>query len=236
MTRSLGSSTVRERPVTFGVMARAPVQGRCKTRLAKTLGFEGAARLYRAMLLDRLDAVSALPTARRVVVAAPEDDGLATLRAMAPPSWEILEQRGADLGERLANATRDLLASAEPATRGLVCLVDSDSPTLPMAQLFPKLSATRSSSSIILGACTDGGYYLIGLDAPHIGVYEGVPWSTETVAEATRARCAALGLDVVELETWYDVDDGDDLARLERDLHETPSLAPRTAAFFREGR
>lgn len=214
--------------VTIGVMARAPVAGRCKTRLAKRLGFDGAAALYRAMLADRLDAVSALPACRRVVMAAPEDDGASILRALAPPGWEIIEQRGPDLGARLANAFRALLAG------GVVHLVDSDSPTLPLRDLWRELAAPRPVESVVLGPCEDGGYYSIGMRALAPRVFQDIPWSTEVVAAVTRARCAEAERMVVDLPSWYDVDDADDLDRLARELHASPSLAPRTAAFVRE--
>ena len=46
-------------PVTVLVVAKAPVPGLAKTRLARTLGAEAAADLAAAALLDTLDAVAA---------------------------------------------------------------------------------------------------------------------------------------------------------------------------------
>lgn len=54
----------------LAVMARAPVPGQCKTRLARTIGGERAARVYDAMLRDTLEAVASID-ARRVILAAP---------------------------------------------------------------------------------------------------------------------------------------------------------------------
>lgn len=218
-------------PVTLGVMARAPVPGRCKTRLARRMGADRAAALYAAMLADRIAAVSVLPAERRVIVAAPEDDGVAVLRAFAPPGWELLEQRGEDLGARLTNAFRDLLPRAGG---GIVHVMDTDSPTLPLAELWPELCALRSPRDVVLGPCDDGGYYLIGMRAFEPGIFEGIPWSTEGVATATRARCDALGLTVVDLMRWYDVDEHDDVERLARELAPRPAAAPRTAAILGE--
>ena len=49
--------------LTLGIMARAPVAGHCKTRLARNLGKGRAAELYRAMFLDSVDALRS-PTLR----------------------------------------------------------------------------------------------------------------------------------------------------------------------------
>ncbi len=214
--------------VTIGVMARAPVAGRCKTRLAKTLGAEGAARLYAAMLADRLAALDALPGARCIIVAAPEDDGVSVLRGLAPAGWEIVEQRGADLGARLGNAFRDLVGGGD-----LVCLVDSDSPTVSFATLWADLAKPRGPRTVVAGPCEDGGYYLIGMTSLELGVLRDVPWSTSGVMRTTRERCAELGLRLEELAEAYDVDEAPEVDRLARDLVASPELAPRTAAALR---
>src|SRR5262245_62111870 len=93
------------RGVTVGVMARAPVPNACKTRLARALGADFAAGLCGAMLTDTLGGITrAFPASRLVVMAAPESDGAAHLRAMASARWEIVKQEGEGLGARLANA------------------------------------------------------------------------------------------------------------------------------------
>ena len=77
----------------------------------------------------------------------------------------------------------------------------------------------------MLGACADGGYYLLGLKARHAALFTGIAWSTDTVAEATRARARGISLPLVELPPWYDVDDAASLARLraERDGYVAPA-------------
>src|SRR5207245_8313091 len=109
-----------------GVMARAPIPGRCKTRLAAAIGAEEAAALYQAMLLDSLEAFARIGASRNALLAAPEDDGVEVLRALSPRGWEVIPQDGASLGERLAAAFRTLGGRGSP-----VALLDSDSPTVP---------------------------------------------------------------------------------------------------------
>jgi len=217
--------------ITVGVMARAPVPGRCKTRLASALGDERAARLYRAMLLDTLDAIdrSLGRDARLVVLAAPEDDGVAGLRALAPAAWDVVPQRGAGLGERLAHATRDL-----GATGHLVALVDSDSPTVDFEGMAGALRRATRPRHVLMGPCDDGGYYLIAMTSPETGIFERIDWSTPRVQPQTRARCAELELTLEELAPGYDVDEAADLARLNDELRGAPALAPRTAAVLGE--
>jgi len=217
--------------VTFGVMARAPAPGRCKTRLAASLGDEGAASLYRAMLLDTVDALGheGGGDTRLVVMAAPENDGVAILRAMVPPPWEVVAQEGQGLGERLTAAVRALGGPAGDR----VALVSSDSPTVDWRAVTCAVTGARGGGRhgrVQMGPCADGGYYLIALGAGDVGIFDGIAWSTPLVQAQTRARCAALALDLEELAPGLDVDEVQDLVRLRHELRADPRRAPRTAA------
>jgi hypothetical protein len=204
-------------------MARAPVPGACKTRLACALGAAYAAELYRAMLLDTLAAYSKLRFSERVLLAAPENDGVAILRALAPPEWSVQAQVGPDLGTRLTQARAAL-------GDGPLILASSDSPTAPYPAIGSAVAEWNDRNQVLLGPCTDGGYYLIGLAIRELGVFRDIPWSTNRVALATRARCAELGLSVRELPYTYDIDEPPSLELLRGELGPDPSRAPRTAA------
>jgi hypothetical protein len=53
---------------------------------------------------------------------------------------------------------------------------------------------------------------------PHAAVFVDISWSTDRVADETRARAQAAGIEVVELPLWYDVDDAATLAILRAEL------------------
>lgn len=202
-------------------MARAPLPGLCKTRLARVLGDDRAAELYRAMLVDTLAAYSNLPFCRRIILAAPENDGPAVLQSVAPAGWNVCQQVGSDLGARLGHAR----ASLAP---GRLILASSDSPILPLESLRQALADWTDERRVLLGRCHDGGYYLIGLATAELGVFQNVAWSTERVADQTIQRCRDLGLSVHELPTIHDVDEPADVERLRDALARDPSRAPQT--------
>jgi hypothetical protein len=63
-------------------------------------------------------------------------------------------------------------------------------------------------------------------------LFEDIAWSTDSVAEATRSRARTLGVELVELMPWYDVDDRDALLRLIEEVSTPPgdaALAPYAA-------
>ena len=214
--------------VTLAVMARAPIEGRCKTRLAVSLGAAWATRFYEAMLLDTLERLGRLPVDRHVVLAAPEDDGVALLEALVPAPWQVVVQEGEGLGERLRNGARALWGEG-----GAVALVSSDSPTVPTVGLVDQLRSIAGQRRAVFGPSEDGGYYLVGLGSLDADVFEGIPWSTSHTLEATLARCAILSVPVVLLPLGHDVDEAEDLERLQAELSVDASLAPRCSEVLR---
>jgi glycosyltransferase A (GT-A) superfamily protein (DUF2064 family) len=89
----------------------------------------------------------------------------------------------------------------------------------------------------VFGPADDGGYYFLGVKSAHAHLFTDISWSTEHVAAQTMERARQIGLDMIMLPTWYDVDDPAALARLVESLDRpelvdglTPYAAPATAA------
>jgi uncharacterized protein len=224
----------------IAVMAKAPVPGRVKTRLAPPLGPDAAAALSAAFLRDITENITLAARSVRLrgyVAYAPQgaeslfDGVLADGTSLVLADGEAIRAPGVcGFGRCLLHAARSLFAQGHEA----VCLLNSDSPNLPTSRLALMAAAlAEPGDRVVLGPAEDGGYYVLGAKAPHRHLFEDVAWSTEEVAAQTRARARALGLPVVELDSWYDVDDETGLRRLCLDLVAAPSgayPAPATAA------
>jgi glycosyltransferase A (GT-A) superfamily protein (DUF2064 family) len=132
-----------------------------------------------------------------------------------PDGFRLLLQRGADLGERLFHASEDFLSAGYQG----ICLINSDSPTLPTATLEEAIEVLRAPPDcVVLGRAEDGGYYLIGLKRAHQRLFQDITWSTKHVFAQTLERVAEIGLEPHLLPGWYDVDNGSSLHRLCREL------------------
>ena len=229
----------------LGLMAKAPLEGEVKTRLVPPLTAREAAALNVCFLRDmatNIDSISETEAAAGLVVYTPAGAESA-FAGVLPERFSLLAQRGAHLGERLCNATDDLLRQGY----GGVCLINSDSPTLPASILVRALKLlAKDGDRVVLGAAEDGGYYLIGLKHAHRNLFNEIAWSTSDVLARTRQRAAEIDLPVELLPPWYDVDDAVTLGRLCEELLFTSPLngaypAPHTRAFLeaivaREGR
>lgn len=199
--------------IALGIMCKAPVDGACKTRLCPPLTTTEAAAVSRCFISDVADVIRGVSPGGGVAVYTPKGAEPA-FEGVLPPGFGMLAQRGVDLGERLLHASEDLLAAGYLG----VCLINSDSPTLPAALLRQAMAALRQPGErIVLGPAIDGGYYLIGLKTAHATLFRDIAWSTSQVLAQTLARAAGLDLPVVMLPCWYDVDD---LGSLQLLLHE----------------
>lgn len=183
-------------PPRLAIFARAPVRGRVKTRLARSVGEEAALAAYRDLLVLTLHRLA--PGTGRF---APEiwiDGERSTLASWR--CFHIVEQPSGTLGERMAAAFED----------GVTALVGTDIPLMTAGYVEQALGALVRSD-LVLGPTEDGGYCLVAMNSPQEEIFEGVPWSSPQVLAATLA--AAKGLRVKLLEPLWDVDDAEDLAR-----------------------
>jgi len=240
----------------LAVMTKAPQAGRVKTRLVPPLTPEEAAELNKCFLRDTAAAISSACSrrpageAREVQFehagashseAATAACGIAVYTPVGaesaytdilPADFSLLPQRGDKFGERLYFAVEDLFNCGFES----VCLIDSDSPTVP-AENFEQAVELLSTSEdrVVLGPSDDGGYYLIGVKKPNRHLFEQINWSTERVLNQTMQRATEIGIEIKLLPTGYDVDDDASLRRLCNELlanTTSADIAPHTREFL----
>ncbi len=200
-------------PAAVAIMAKAPVPGLAKPRLAPLLGNAGAARAQRAFILRTLD------TARHAAI------GPVTLHCTPPAHrlfhllstrWGVacVGQVDGDLGSRMA-----AVVAQHFAQRGAVPLliVGTDCPALTPETLQRCADALVDHEAVLIPA-EDGGYVLIGMRKPLRRVFDAVDWSTPRVMGQTRERLHEQGVSWRELPALWDVDDPVDWVRWQAQL------------------
>lgn len=162
-------------------MAKQPVAGAVKNRLARGIGGAGAVRFHRTTLAHTLLRLGADPRWRTYLAVTPD-------ASLIENCWPVhgnitrLPQGPGDLGARMQH-----LFDALPP--GPVVIVGSDIPamrTRHIAEAFRLLGRAGA----VFGPAKDGGYWLVGLKrAPkRLAPFKGVPWSTARTLEATLAN------------------------------------------------
>ncbi|MBC7633770.1 DUF2064 domain-containing protein [Aeromicrobium sp.] len=187
---------------TLLVVAKAPVPGLTKTRIASTVGDVAAAEVAAAALLDTL--ITATSVGWPVVVSMTGDLAQAVRSdeiVAALEQTRVVQQQGEGLGERLAHAHVDA-----DAARGVV-QVGMDTPQITVADYLAAGNIVLNGSRVI-GRADDGGWWLLGLPDPHEAHgLVSVGMSQDDTAEETEI---ALGGDFEHVRTVRDMDTWED--------------------------
>lgn len=190
----------------IAIFARAPVAGACKTRLIPALGAEGAAQLHAQLVERSLATAMLLPDAEVTLwTAGNPTDPFFLKQQMRWPRLCLKPQSDGDLGQRMHEAFM--------ATNAPMLLMGSDCPALTTEHLLACHRALSERDAVFLPA-EDGGYVLVGLNAPCVDVFRGINWSTDQVMAQTRGRLREKGLSWSEPVCLWDVDRPEDLVRL----------------------
>ena len=192
---------------TLLLVAKAPVPGLVKTRLAADVGEATATAVAAAALLDTIETCTLAvgPDRCRLALSgdlaeALRDDEIRT----ALTGWTIAPQRGNGLGERLANAHAEVT--------GPVVQIGMDTPQVTPAGLLAVADGVEAADAVLAPA-EDGGWWALALHDPSAATaLRDVPMSTPQTYAATRSALEALGLRVAAGERLRDVDHLADVA------------------------
>lgn len=203
------------------VMARRPVPGAVKTRLAVEFGDDAACALYEAFLRDTVDACRAANAATMVAFTpGTERDWFAGLGA----DLLLARQPDAPFGERLKSAMQEAFRCGF----GPVALAGSDTPHLTAETLDAALDVA-ARGAVALVPTADGGYSVLALGRPQPGLFDNIDWSSGRELSQTIARTRELGLGLELLPTTFDIDTPTDLRQLARRIATGETHCSRTA-------
>ena len=221
VARSSGSDRV------LVIMAKAPRPGAVKTRLAPSLSPEAVTAFYCCLLDDTLALARSLGGVE-VAIMCPESD-VNELAQLAGSEPSVVAQKG----EGLAAGLTSVFAHFAEGHQRRTIAFNSDSPHLPRSVLEDAFE-TLAAHDVVVGPTHDGGYYLVGANAPHPALFASDGMGTSSALERLLARARALELSVSFAAPFYDIDVADDLSRLAEELRVAPARAPRTAAWLKE--
>ena len=181
-------------------MAKLPVAGGVKSRLAREIGVAGATRFARhaaAMLLQRVGSDRRWQT----ILAVGPDQGVES--RVWPRGVARMPQGGGDLGTRMQR-----IFDCQHA--GPMLIVGTDVPGIRpahIAEAFRRLGRHDA----VLGPATDGGYWLVGLKRrPRVlRPFAKVRWSSPHALADTLANLE--GRTVAFVATLSDIDSASDL-------------------------
>lgn len=206
-------------------MTKVPIAGTVKTRLQPVLAAEQCAALAECFLRDTVNKVNSLKI--KLIIAYSPIEKRDVLLEILPEYDNFIEQKGANLGEKMFHAFEFAFSNNADS----VVLIGTDSPTFPK-ELIVEAFENLSENDAVLGATTDGGFYLIGLRRLKKESFENIEWSSPRAFEQTARNTEKADLTLSLLPIWFDVDTPEDLKRLKNDLTKNPNIAPATFEFM----
>jgi len=186
------------------IFTRNPELGKCKTRLAATVGNEIALNIYKFLLNHTATITKNINAAKQVWYSEEiwKDD------IWSNHFYDKKLQNGADLGIRMANAfSEGFVAGFER-----IIVIGSDMYDLNQTDI-DNAFATLKSADFVIGPAEDGGYYLLGMNAFTANVFKNKTWGTETVLEATLNNLKNENIKLLEIRN--DIDLYEDLATID---------------------
>jgi rSAM/selenodomain-associated transferase 1 len=202
---SLGSPE----PVAVAILAKAPLPGLAKTRLAPALGAAGAAALQARLIERAAETARAANIGPITLWAAPDQDHPAFQTLAALFGVKLARQPDGDLGARML--------AALAAAHGPALVIGTDCPALQPAHLRTAAEALAAGVDAVVIPVEDGGYALIGLREPEPALFANMAWSTAGVMAETRRRLTRLALSWREPARLWDVDLPEDVERMRRE-------------------
>ena len=200
------------------IFAKAPVAGRCKTRLK--LKQADAMALHCAFVHDVVN--NSRGDWAQEIWSTDADHPF-----FAQFNLPIRQQIGATLGDRLSHAFAKTLCEYDR-----VAVVGTDAPSLPNGYLEQGFAALDTHDAMVGPSC-DGGYYTLGLNKRCDAVFDvSIPWGEDGVCLSTLKILKAVNYRTHVLPFWFDVDRPEDLDLLH--VLDDQGAHPRTTLVLRD--
>lgn len=189
------------------VFVKNPELGKCKTRLAATIGDEKALNFYKSMLIKTKQLAQKVNADKAIYYSSFIDKN--DLWPNQLPFYKCLQHQNPNLGIKMEAAFLDAFKSGYQS----VCIIGSDCYELDEKVIEEGFKSLESNDTV-LGPSNDGGYYLLGMNQLYPDLFKNKTWSTETVAPDSIQDFKNLNLKYILLKELIDIDDEEDLRSL----------------------
>ncbi|TPN87246.1 TIGR04282 family arsenosugar biosynthesis glycosyltransferase [Aquimarina algicola] len=186
------------------IFTRNPELGKCKTRLAATIGDQAALDIYKFLLEHTVSITQNLQVDKQVHY---------SVKVREHDIWDAQtyikkQQNGEDLGIRMEHAF------ADGFTQGYqnIIIIGSDMYDLSQKDLQNAFEALENNDYVV-GPAEDGGYYLFGMKSLNSHVFKNKEWGTNTVLKDTLEDIKDSSVKI--LEERNDVDYYEDIKDIE---------------------
>lgn len=184
------------------IFTRNPELGKCKTRLAKTIGDKAALEIYKHLLSHTAHVAKNIMVDRFVFYS----EAIQKNDIWNDTIFRKKLQSESDLGEKMETAFLELFKMGYEK----VVIIGSDLFDLKPLHINSAYQ-NLNSNEVVIGPAKDGGYYLLGLSKMNVSLFRNKPWSTSNLLKETLSELRKNNIKFTTLETLNDIDTYEDL-------------------------
>lgn len=188
------------------IFLKYPEAGKVKTRLAKDIGKDEAARIYSQMALNIIESVFAPKSYNTIIFYDPPEKEQEIKNWIGEKEVQYAPQIGNTLGDRISNAFKVVFSSGmeKAVIIGTDCLDVT-------SEIINEAVNLLDETEVVLGPAEDGGYYLLALNKYRPEIFQDINWSTRHVLEQTVSKIVENRLTYHKLKTLKDIDTVEDI-------------------------
>lgn len=178
------------------IFTRNPKLGKCKTRLAATIGDQAALDIYMILIRHTAEITKYLNCSKEVYYSdeVPDND------LWGKDNYAKRLQEGNDLGERMYNAFKSGFQKGYKK----IILIGSDIYDL-NSETIEEAFLEMENADFVIGPAADGGYYLVGMKTLNNEIFQNKNWGTESVLEDTLNNLNHKKVKLLEIKNDIDV-------------------------------
>lgn len=178
------------------IFTRNPKLGKCKTRLAATIGDQAALDIYMILIRHTAEITKYLNCSKEVYYSdeVPDND------LWGKDNYAKRLQEGNDLGERMYNAFKSGFQKGYKK----IILIGSDIYDL-NSETIEEAFVEMENADFVIGPAADGGYYLVGMKTLNNEIFQNKNWGTESVLEDTLNNLNHKKVKLLEIKNDIDV-------------------------------
>jgi rSAM/selenodomain-associated transferase 1 len=178
------------------IFTRNPKLGKCKTRLAATIGDQAALDIYMILLRHTAEITNGLNCSKEVYYS----EEVSENDLWDNGNYAKQLQKGTDLGERMYNAFKSGFQKGYKK----IIIIGSDIYDL-NSETIDEAFAEMENVDFVIGPAADGGYYLLGMKSLNIDIFLNKNWGTETVLEDTLNNLNNKKIKLLQIKNDIDV-------------------------------
>lgn len=183
------------------IFLKHPQLGKCKTRLAKTIGQVKALKIYQILLNHTHQVTKNLYVQKYLYF---------NNRSNTPINWDDSYTIAYQNQENLGGKMQEAFAQVFDKQHYPVIIIGTDCLEI-TTQILNDAYRQLNHYDVVIGPAKDGGYYLLGLNNPTPQLFENIEWSTNTVLSDTIKATQNLGLSYCFMPVLADIDIEEDL-------------------------